>query len=112
MENAQAVEVLVIWIVEKKVVPHLLTEGSRMAELPLRVSFEYAVEAGAVVDGSLSFKVLYNGRSVSKEFPEIAEETLAAELEKTASDAIDEHLAFSGFDRADSPAEAEIIGVH
>lgn len=101
-----------IWIVEKKVVPHLLQGDGLMAELPLRVSFEYAVESGDVVDGSLSFKVLYNSRAVARRFPGIEEETLNTEVEKTANDAIDEHLVYCGFSRAAGPVSAKVVAAH
>ena len=100
-----------IWVVDKKVVRHLLTRGRLMAELPLRVSFEYAVDSGNVLDGSLSIKVLYNGRSVRKSFPEFGESELNAEVEKTANDAVLEHLAMSGLN-ASTAAESVVIAAH
>ena len=86
-----------IWVVDKKVVPHILTQEGVLAELPLRVSFEYALESGSVVDGTLSIKVLYNGRSVSRRFPAIEADALDVDVQKTANDAVCEHLAMSGF---------------
>lgn len=85
-----------IWVVDKKVVPHLLTRWGLLAEIPLRISFEYALDSGAVIDGSLSIKVLYNGRMVDKCFPGIEKDALDVELQKTANDAVSEHLALSG----------------
>ena len=85
-----------IWVVDKKVVPHLLTRWGLLAEIPLRISFEYALDSGAVIDGSLSIKVLYNGRMVAKCFPGIEKDALDVELQKTANDAVCEHLALSG----------------
>jgi len=104
--------VYVIWVVDKKVVRHLLTREGLLAELPLRVSFEYAVESGAVVDGSLSIEVLYNGRSVSRRFPEIKEDVLNLAVEKTANDAVCEHLALSGFSKTSDVAESVVIAAH
>lgn len=89
-----------IWVVDKKVVPHLIQEDGQLAELPVRVSFEYAVENGEVIDGSLSLNTLYNKYSVNKHFPGIADEQLEEDVQATAERAVDEHLALCGFSRA------------
>jgi hypothetical protein len=89
-----------IWIVDKKVVPHLIQEGGQLAELPVRVSFEYAVEDGTVVNGSLSLNTLYNKHTVNKHFPGIDDDQLEEAVQATAERAVDEHLALSGFSRA------------
>ncbi|MEZ5558271.1 MAG: hypothetical protein R3E86_06965 [Pseudomonadales bacterium] len=85
-----------IWIVDKKVVRHLIEAEGRLAEVPVRVSFEYAVEAGAVVDGSLSLKTLYNKGSVCRHFPGIDDEQLEVDVQETVAREIHEHLALSG----------------
>jgi hypothetical protein len=100
----------VIWVVDKKVVRHLLTSERVLAELPLRVSFEYALESGSVVDGSLSIKVLYNHRSVRARFPEIEGEALKEDVRRTASDAVCEHLALSGFGTPEEAARPVVVG--
>lgn len=101
-----------IWVVDKKVVRHLVARGRLLAEVPLRVSFEYAVDSGEVVEGSLSIKVLYNSRSVSKSFPGIEEDALNRAVQKTASDAVCEHLAMSGIANAGEPGESIVIAAH
>ena len=101
-----------IWIVDKTVVPHLLQQEGLLAELPLRVSYEYAVEAGAVVDGSLSIRVLYNGRSVSRHFPELEEESLNIQLGETANLAVHEHLAANGIRGGTQAVEAVVVAAH
>lgn len=88
-----------IWVVDKKVVRHLIQEDGQLAEVPVRVSFEYAVEDGAVIDGSLSLNTLYNKDSVCRHFPDLEEERLDEDVQATAERAIDEHLALSGFSR-------------
>ena len=89
-----------IWIVDKKVVPHLIQAGGQLAEVPVRVSFEYAVEDGEVIDGSLSLNTLYNKGSVTRHFPSLDDEQLDEEVQATAERAVDEHLALCGFSRA------------
>ena len=88
-----------IWIVDKKVVPYLIESNGRLAEVPVRVSFEYAVEDGEVIDGSLSLNTLYNKGSVTRHFPGIDGEVLEEEVQATAERAVDEHLALCGFSR-------------
>ena len=89
-----------IWIVEKKRVVHLAESGRRLAEVPLRVSFEFAVESGAVVEGSLSISVLYNEQVVRKHFPELGKSELDSDVRRTAYDAVHEHLVRSGLTAA------------
>lgn len=88
-----------IWVVDKKIVPHLIQQDGRLAEVPVRVSFEYAVEEGSVIDGSLTLNTLYNRHSVCKHFPQLDDEQLDEAVQATVERAIDEHLALSGFSR-------------
>lgn len=98
-----------IWVVDKKVVCHLLEASGRLAEIPLRVSFEYALDAQAVVDGTLSIKVLYNSRSVAKHFPEVAPADINKDVGRTAEHAVREHLALSGFTPTEEVCESVVI---
>lgn len=88
-----------IWVVDKKVVRHLVEQDGRLAEVPIRVKFEYAVEDGTVLDGSLSLNPLYNKDAVCRHFPDLDDEQLEEEVQATVERAIDEHLALSGLTR-------------
>lgn len=88
-----------IWVVDKKVVRHLIEQNRQLAEVPIRVSFEFALEEGEVLDGTLSLKTLYNKDAVCRHFPDIDEHALESEVQATVERAIDEHLAMSGFTR-------------
>ena len=101
-----------IWVVDKKVVVHLAEYGGRLAEVPLRVSFEYAVEAGALVAGSLSIDVLYNDESVCRYFPGLDKNELDGDIKKTAGSAVREHLALSGVASVSSEELAVAITPH
>lgn len=90
---------MLIWVVEKKVVRHLIEQRGQLAEVPVRVSFEYAVDERTVVDGSLSLKTLYNKAAIHKHFPELDEDWVSDQVQATVNRAIDEHLAMSGFIR-------------
>jgi hypothetical protein len=86
----------VIWVVDRKVVRHLITQDGQLAEVPIRVTFEYAVEDGSVLDGTLSLKRLYNKGAVCRHFPDIDDEQLDEDVQATVERAVDEHLALSG----------------
>lgn len=101
-----------IWVVDKTVTGHLLTKGELLAELPLRISFEYAVERGTVVGGSLSIKVLYNTRMVSRAFPTLDADELKSDVQKTASHAVGEHLAMHGLRAMRDDVEPTIVAAH
>lgn len=90
---------LLLWVVDKQIVRHLIECDGRMADVPVRVSYEYAVEEGALVEGSLTLKTLYNKASVCRRFSGIDEQTLDADVQVTATRAIDEHLALGGLGR-------------
>jgi hypothetical protein len=90
----------VIWVVDRKVVRHLITQDGQLAEVPIRVTFEYAVENGTVLDGTLSLKRLYNKGAVCRHFPDIDDDQLEEDVQATVERAVDEHLALSGLNRA------------
>lgn len=90
---------VLIWIVDKKVIPHLIEQDGQLAEVPVRVKFEYAVEDGAVIDGSLSLEQLYNKQAVCRHFPGLDDAELDEAVQATVERAIDEHLAMEGFSR-------------
>ena len=98
-----------IWIVDKKITSHLVSRGRLMAEVPLRISFEYALDAGEVVEGSLSIKVLYNRRSVHKCFPGIEAGDLDQAVKETADHAIYEHLVLSGHSTTSDAVDSVIV---
>ena len=101
-----------IWIVEKIVVPHLLSRENRLAEVPLRISFEFAVEENVVVSESISVKVIYNAGLANRRFPELGKDAMSEEIKVTAQSAVTEHLALSGFRTEPSfrpPIEVEAL---
>ncbi len=96
--TVQRVHVL-LWVVDKKIVRHLIECDGRMADVPVRVSFEYAVEEGSLVEDSLTFETLYDKATVCRCFSGIDEQELDEEVEVTVKRAIDEHLALCGLRR-------------
>jgi hypothetical protein len=90
---------LLIWVVDKKIVRHLIESDGRMADVPVRVSYEYAVEQGSLVEGSLTLKTLYDKATVCRCFSGIDEQELDENVQVTVKRAIDEHLALAGLGR-------------
>jgi hypothetical protein len=90
---------LLLWVVDKKIVRHLIECDGRMADVPVRVSYEYAVEKGSLVEGSLTLKTLYDKATVCRCFSSIDEQELDESVQATVKRAIDEHLALGGVGR-------------
>jgi len=72
-----------LWVVEKKVVYHLLDLGSERVRIPVRVQFEFAVQDGSLVPDSLTRSVLYNRSLLEKYYPQLDRTRLDATIEKT-----------------------------
>ena len=49
-----------VWVLEKKVIHHVLALAFDTVDIPVRVRFEFEVREGAFVPGSLSTHTLYN----------------------------------------------------
>jgi hypothetical protein len=86
-----------LWAVDKKIVRHVLERDGQLVEIPIRVTFEYAIEDGTLVDDTLSLKTLFNAAAVLKHFPTLDETDLHDEIEDNVRREIDEHLALAGY---------------
>lgn len=69
-----------IWVVDKRVVTHLVESCNRLFKLPVRVEFEYQRDGGQYVEGSLKTKPLFNEEQVLKTCPDISREDLNASV--------------------------------
>lgn len=65
-----------IWVVDKRVVTHLVESCNRLFELPVRVEFEYQSDNGRYVEGTLKTNTLFNEAHVLKTCPDITREEL------------------------------------
>jgi hypothetical protein len=81
-----------IWVVEKKVVYHLLDLGFERIRIPVRVQFEFAVEQGNLVRDSLTKTMLYNRPLLEKHYPHLDKVRLDGAIEKTVVREIDTYL--------------------
>ena len=85
-----------VWMVEKKIVHHLLDMGFERVEIPVRVKFEFEVMEGALVPDTLSKETLYNQNAIAKRFPKVRLPLLDREIEKSVEDEIMEYLRRCG----------------
>lgn len=70
-----------IWVVDKRVVTHLVESRSRLFELPVRVEFEYQCDEGRYVEGTLKTSKLFNEKQVLAMCPDIERDDLHAAVE-------------------------------
>jgi hypothetical protein len=81
-----------VWMVEKKIVHHVLDMGFERLEIPVRVKFEFELKEGIFVTDSLSKETLYNQKAVQKRFPTVKLPLLDREIEKTVENEIMDYL--------------------
>jgi hypothetical protein len=94
-----------VWVVEKKIVHHVLHMGFERVEIPVRVKFEFEVKEGVLVPDTLSKETLYNRDAVANHFPIVRLPLLDREIEKTVGNEITDYLGQSGF-LPDKPNDA------
>jgi len=81
-----------IWVVEKKVVYHLLDLGFERIRIPVRVKFEFAVEQGTLVPDSLTKTMLYNRQLLESRYPHLDRTRLDGTIEQTVDREIRTYL--------------------
>lgn len=86
-----------LWAIDKKIVRYVLERDGQLVEIPIRVTFEYAIEDGTLVDDTLSLKTLYNKAAVLKRFPGLDKQELDDEIGANVRQEIHEHLALAGY---------------
>ena len=86
-----------LWAVDKKIVRHVLERDGQLVEIPVRVTFEYALEDGSLVEDTLSLKVLFNDGAVLKRFPGLDHAELHRDVHSSVEQEIHEYLALSGY---------------
>lgn len=94
-----------VWLVEKRVVRRVLDLGFERVEIPVRVKFEFEVEGGSLVPGSLSFETLYNRHAIKRRYPQLNQGSLDQAIEKTVGQEIRRYFKKHGFIDTNSPVE-------
>jgi hypothetical protein len=86
-----------VWVVEKKVIHHVLALGFDMVDIPVRVRFEFEVREGTFVPGSLSTHTLYNRDLIERRYPAMDLGSLEDSIGKKVAKEIRKHLNSCGF---------------
>jgi hypothetical protein len=97
-----------VWIVDKKIVHHMLGLGVERVRIPVRVTFEFEVKQGAFLPNSLSSHIVYNRAILKKRHPNLDLNSLEDSINNTVTREIMTHLRECGFleEAADSDAKA------
>ena len=86
-----------VWMVEKKIVHHVLDMGFEQVEIPVRVKFEFEVKEGVLIPDTVSKETLYNQNAIEKRYPKLRLNSLDRAIEKTVENEIMEYLKQCGF---------------
>lgn len=86
-----------VWVLEKKIIHHVLALGFDTVDIPVRVRFEFEVREGALVPGSLSARMLYNRNLIERRYPAMDLSSLEASIGKRVEKEIRKHLNSCGF---------------
>jgi hypothetical protein len=86
-----------VWIVEKKVVQHVVSLGFEYVHIPVRVKFEFEVKDGSLVPESLSSDTLYNREALQRRYPGLDATSLESSIGKTVEKEIMRYLRECGF---------------
>ncbi len=86
-----------VWIVEKKVVHHVVSLGFEYVDIPIRVKFEFEVKDGSLVPDSLSSDTLYNREALQRRYPGLDAISLESSIGKTVEKEIMRYLKECGF---------------
>ena len=90
-----------LWVVDKKVIKHVIEAGSALIEVPIRIRFEYSLAEERFVSGSMKRTFVYNRPALVRRFPQLDRAQLDAEMEDVVDRALCEHLKFAGYAQGD-----------
>lgn len=91
-----------VWIVEKKIVHHVVGLGFERVTIPVRVRFEFEVKEGAFLPDSLTSRRLYNRTALEKRYPNLDLASLEHSTDNTVSKEIISYLTDCGFLKEDT----------
>ena len=86
-----------LWIVDKKVVKHVINARSTLVEVPIRISFEYGLRDDKFVEGTLTRKFIFNRKELLRRFPDLDSKILDDEIEDIVDQSLLEYLKFEGY---------------
>jgi hypothetical protein len=85
-----------VWVVEKKIIRHILNMDFERVEISVRVKFEFEVVEGLLVPNTLSKEILYNQNAIEKRYPRLRLPVLDRAIEETVDNEIMEYLRQCG----------------
>ena len=91
----------VLWVVDKKIIKHVVDAGSALVEVPIRIRFEFGLADERFVSGSMKRTFVYNRRALVRRFPRLDRDALDSEMEDVVDRALCEHLKFAGYAQGD-----------
>jgi hypothetical protein len=91
-----------VWVVEKKIIYHILDLGFESVGIPVRVKFEFEVQDGSFVADSLATERLYNQQELERRYPNLKLDALECDIEKTIHREIMKYLKENGYLREES----------
>ena len=91
-----------VWVVEKKIIYHILDLGFESVGIPVRVKFEFEVQEGSFVVDSLATERLYNHQELERRYPNLKLDALERDIEKTIHREILKYLKENGYLRKES----------
>jgi hypothetical protein len=94
-----------VWIVEKRVVHHVLGLGFEKITIPVRVTFEFEVKEGALLPDSLTTRRLYNRTILEKRYPELDLASLEHAIDTRVKKEILTYLGECGFLKEDTGSD-------
>ena len=86
-----------VWLVDKKIIYHILDLGYERVKIPIRTKFEFEVREGVFVPGSLSIERLYNKDVLLNQFPNLQSELLEQDIDNTVKTQISNYLIDNGY---------------
>lgn len=95
-----------VWLVEKRVVRHVLGLGFERAEIPVRVKFEFEVKEGVFVPDSLSTHTVYNKKALEKRYPKLNLASLESSISNTVKEEIMTYMKECGYLSKDKNSDA------
>jgi len=90
-----------LWVVDKKVIKHVIEAGSTLVEVPVRIRFEFSLANECFVPGSMKRTFVYNRQAIARRFPRFDVDELDVEMEDVVDRALCEHLKFAGYAHGD-----------
>ena len=90
-----------LWVVDKKVIKHVIESDSALIEVPVRIRFEFGLAEERFISGSMKRTFVYNRPALVRRFPRLDSDAFDAEMEDVVDRALCEHLKFAGYAQGD-----------